>query len=250
MSDQSFEYYVTDGHKLLPIDYSRNELGQKWDIDPRTVAKHVANSCLLKDSLSALTKPLAGQYGNKTSFPVEAEFFLKAYFDQAQSLKLLGKNLSSVEKRNLFIKLCETLYGEICAPQDSGTSTLDSDSAMFYRHALFQSDEFSAYTMNQLWQTHLKLRFDQIITLAGSISAEKQAEALQDCLVSLDRICLNLMQAKEGSSKNSATSVKRSSDPKELLDKLLTPRKELTPSADHYKLTNSEVTYSGKEVCK
>lgn len=245
MSDQSFNYHVTDGHKLLPIDYSRNELGQKWGVDHRTVIKHVTNSCLLKDSLSALAEFLSGQSENKTSIPVEAEFFLKAYFDQARSLDLSAEDVQIGTKKKLYGKLCETLYREICTSQDRVAPTLDPDSAIFYRHALFQSDGFSAYTMKQLWITHLNLRLNQIINLAGSISAEKQAEALQNCLVALDRICLNLMQAKEESS---GTVVKRSSDPKELLDELLTPRKKLTHSKGHYyMLKNSEVTYSGKE---
>lgn len=247
MPDQSFEYCVTDGHKLLPIDYSRNELGQKWGVDPRTVVKYVANSYLLKDSLSELAGPLAGAYGNKTSFPVEAEFFLKAYFDHAQSLKLSGKEVSQEKIQTLFTKLCETLYSEICTQQDSEALALGPDSVKFYRHALFQNDGFSTYTMKQLWQEQLNLRFSQITSLAESISAEKQAEALQDCLVALDRVCLSLIQAKESSSESPDTSAKGPSGPKELLDKLLGPRRKLIPSRGCYKLTNSKLTYPGKE---
>ena len=247
MSDQSFDYHVTDGHKLLPIDYSRNELGQKWEVDPRTVVKYVANSYLLKDSLSELAEPLAGGYGNKTSFPVEAEFFLKAYFDHAQSLKLSEKEVSQEKIQTLFTKLCETLYSEICTQQDSEALPLGPDSVKFYRHALFQDDGFSAYTMKQLWQEQLSLRLSQITSLAESLSAETQAEVLQNCLVALDRVCLSLIQAKESSSESLDTSAKGPSGPKELLDKLLGPRRKLISSRGCYKLTNSKLTYPGKE---
>lgn len=121
------------------------------------------------------------------------------------------------------------------------------DSAIFYRHALFHSEGFNRYTMNQLWQTQLNLRVNQIRNLAGSISVEKQAEALQACLVALDRICLTLMQAAEDSPQKPGPSGKPSSEPKELLDRLLTPRKKLSPSGSHYKLKNLSLTYPGEK---
>ena len=239
--DNTFKYNPSDCSKIFSIDYSLAELSAKWNADSRTIKRYLFHPDFLKPSLSGL--PVSENYTGKqkTPLPTEVEPFLKSFVELARSsnkFKALFKDKkkqTSKESKSVlaefFAKFYVNLSKTVCSPSEND----DIDAAAFCRHTLFQNSAFDAIVMRQQWREQVQLRITQIQKLSQQVAPEKQAKILQDCLIALDKACLELIRADKIDPVPSTTSIPT---PNSLLKDLLAERRNSYCNDGKYKLRN------------
>lgn len=247
-ANNTFEYKPNGCHKLLPIDYSLDELGKKWGMDPRAIKKYLFNPSFLGELLMSLSKNYDAA-DTKIPLPVEVEPFLKSFAklaDLKEFRALFRGTKDQMPKENLdrvvtkfSTVLCENLSKVVCSPSAND----DVDAAAFCRHILFQNSTFNSIVMRQQWKEQIELRITQIQKLSQQVMPEQQVKALLDCLTALDKVYLELHRAEKIDSLSSSASPPA---PDSLLNELLLERQSSCRD-DKFELTNIPLPDGGSK---
>lgn len=250
-SNNSFQWTYTDPSLIFPIDYSSDEYKAKYRQDPRNFRKYVLRSSLFEDILRSLTLTLDKKY--MPPIPLEAVTFLDCFYKVAQKSEYsnivfdMEPNLSNI-MQEFWTDLCAELYNETSPTQDNGKP----DSKIFYRHVLFQNKEFISSLLTPIWEKEVQQRLEKIKELVGQVDPNEQIQALRDCLMSLDRISLNLQLKTQSRRTSAAKTAPAGARPQQnpmqdLLISLLRFRREYMPSQEAeraYTLPNIKI-YDG-----
>lgn len=212
--DKTFLWDDPITSRIYPIDYTPEEIAHKFGQDDRTFSERVLKNPLFKGILLKLSPPensMAKPSENGPPIPLEAVSFLDCFYQLARQVPsgyhsqfLLYKSEPPKKMQAFWSDFCFELYKRTVPPQDPS----EPDPEAFCRHILFKNEQFVSALLTPIWEKEIQKRFDEIKALANQIGLQPQIGALRDCLMSLDRIILNLKLQVQSRSATESSHVK------------------------------------------
>lgn len=250
-TDQSSFTYekMRNTARIFPIDYSGKEFSRLVKYDERTIRKALKDSCFS----TVLQQLLYAPDGYTTSdsedkdvvipIPVEVAKFLEIYFQVAQEsveYRRILKNRAGVledTKWEFTEDLCKTLCHSILSASDESHQKVND----FYRRMLFRNDTFNRTVLEDIWDTCLFPKYQNLKKLAQQVPFEFQAQVLLDCLQQLDRAIYYLSMREQ---KLPSEDLKAEQALQDLLEELISGRvRQKSGSNTHavYQVYNSQI---------
>lgn len=256
-----FTWTLDNTSKIFPIDYSVHELSDKHCWDPRAIRKNLICNPLIKDTLYQLLEGNEEKNGTKRKvhldnfkklpLPVEAEAFLKCFFEMRDNPDYKGllqnyikRKRPSVNADKFVVDLCHKLYDTIFPPDPNE----NKDSNAYCRHVLFENSTFASVVLNDLWEKQINKRISTLQSLLSGADTSLQMDILADSLLALDQ-CIARFSKSELSLAAMPTAEEAIAH---MLKQILSGRKKVVRPDNHtlqgYRIKNSTVTISSADA--
>lgn len=205
--------------RLFPIDPSYNDLQQSWNMSTRDVS-FLSKFPALRRRLLELLGPIEDHVDETPPLPLETEPLLHYLRELLKDEKYHSDLMNGIDQADE--ESINQLVYDLCLKLDTYIKTAPSNETTFLKRVLFTNPNFDQVVVDNLWETVIQNRLQQLRQLAKQVPFENQVDILRDCLLALDRSMINLSTAV---SEESPETSQGSEALQSLLDSLLVERK-------------------------
>lgn len=229
MPDETFIYHQNHPFKVFPIDFYMRDfepVHRRNTARAEKLTEHPYIKDVLTDLIWMKDQPnqdYGYENGGRHPLPVEAETLLRCFSELIERPEYHDADRERLEEDSFKQRFSADLCMSIAESIFSSNEAKQYDDAAYCRHTLCENDEFCHTLVRGLWKRELDDRLIQIERLAAEVSPTVQATILQGVLLTLDKLCFDLIHYNKGQQSNHEPPA-----PRELLEKLVSKRNKIT----------------------
>lgn len=201
---KTFQYNISATKKLLPTDYSIQEMAKFRKINHQTLHSYIWNTKALEDFYAALpVNYIPGERDNKRGvnpIPLEVEPYFYNFANAAMTANYSIRSFlkDSEEEQKQTNRKKELIFSEndkVKIASDFGKKLLeelyhyarsDQNAPPFFKNALFENDTFCDAAASALWEDEFRKRCDLLLQLVRQCSVKNRFLDLAHIIYFLD----------------------------------------------------------------